>query len=363
MVCALVLMIFGFFAPASQAGQPFDYEALRSLIKGQNVSRIEDLLAKLPDPFLENYILMYASREDPSQAATPFKPRAFLYGDGESGLVISFSGDPRKSGYDSLEVSQFDAKSEKVDFMKISFKNGQAVFEDGIDHPKPASCLRCHMQSRPIWEEIASAPGAYGGRKAGLVGSERENFATFVRENGQNGRYGHLKGLDEKGEAYVARKPAEQMARIMRGQNQQRLARMIRELPGYETYRFEIAAAFSGVEVEDRIGGDFQGLLADTKRLLQSWHDANVRISMRQTGVSQKEAEYAMPDLNQEKIIARLRLIIEGKMGVNMENWSTTFKVDSFTEIGLDRVFENLQRLDPSLKNLVPGCDKLLKRQ
>ena len=372
------MMVFALIAlcaaalPDAWAGPGFDYGALRSLIRDQQITGIDDLVSKLPEVYLENYALMYASREDPSQAATSLKPRAFLYGDGQSGLVISFSGDVNKAGSDVIEISQFDQATNKVDYKLIRFQAGQVIFEDGIDHPQPASCLRCHMDSRPIWEETLSAPGSYGGRKAGLVGSERENFAKFVHENTREGRYSYLKGLDEKGEAYLARKPSERMAALMMEQNQKRLAQLIRSLPEYAKYRFEIAAALSGVDVENRVGGNYANLLNDTKKLLTTWHDANVRMTERLTGASTHEIEYPMPDLHDEERIARVRLIIEEKMGLSMKNWSTTFKVDSFTEIGLDQVYENLQKLDPELKpgladylkatSLLKVCDQLLTK-
>ena len=232
-ICAAAL-------PDAWAGPGFDYGALKTLIRDQQITSINDLVSKLPDEYLENYDLMYASREDPSQAATAFKPRAFLYGDGKSGLVISFRGDVNKAGSDMIEISQFDAGHEQSRPDKvIRFQASQVIFEDGIDHPQPASCLRCQLSdSQPIWEETMSAPGSYGGRERGPDGIRAREFREIRARKYERGTLQLSEGtLTEKGEAYVARKPAERMAKIMMKQNQKRLgssdplASEVREIP------------------------------------------------------------------------------------------------------------------------------------
>src|SRR5262249_28073495 len=120
----LGLILFAAATSLSWASQLFDYQALKTLILDNKITSIEDLLASplFPAEYLENFLLMYSSREVATQAASPLKPRALLYGTGESGLVIGFNGDPAKAGFLDLEIMQFDANTAKFDFKIIEFR-------------------------------------------------------------------------------------------------------------------------------------------------------------------------------------------------------------------------------------------------
>lgn len=172
------------------AAYAFTFEDLRTLIESQNLTRIEDVVERLPEEYRQNYTLMHASRS--LQEATPAFPRAILFGKNAS-LILAFGGSPDLVGYDSLEVIQYRDQSHQFEFRRILFHETSAGKRPEFSPANPTACLSCHTtRLRPNWERYPDWPGAYGSFDDFPNPTELANLKSFWETNGKKGRYRSL---------------------------------------------------------------------------------------------------------------------------------------------------------------------------
>jgi len=180
--------------------EQFNYEDLVALIKKNNFTQIESVLAALPEELRSNYTLVYASRS--LQGANYDNPRTILFGR-DARLIITFNGHPGQRNFDELEVLQFLEHTKDFELRSISFKD-KVIYSD----KNPDTCLSCHGNSpRPIWAsydyEVDGTnqwPGFYGSshdtpQKNAI---EMEAFQRFKENAKTHPRYRHLKLDDER---------------------------------------------------------------------------------------------------------------------------------------------------------------------
>lgn len=197
--CIGLLILFCLLSKHGYAGQ-FNYEDLVALIKKNNFTQIELVLAALPEELRSNYTLVYASRS--LQGSNYDNPRTILFGR-DAKLIVTFNGHPGQRNFDELEVLQFREHTKEFELRSIAFKD-KVIFSE----KNPEACLSCHGNSpRPIWasyEYIVDGtnqwPGFYGSshdtpQKNAI---EMAAFQRFKENAKTHSRYRHLKLDDEQ---------------------------------------------------------------------------------------------------------------------------------------------------------------------
>lgn len=180
----------------AQPGYAFDYEDLTFLIESNNLTSVEQVIAHLPQPFLENYTLAYDSRS--LHGSSYDYPRAVLFGT-DATLVLTFNGDPAHARYQHVEAMQFRQQSNEFEMRSISFED-----DAHLSAKNPPLCLSCHgNRPRPIWSSYSYAdieeqqhwPGFYGSMHdaPSLDSVEAEAYANFQRLATRHPRYRYLK--------------------------------------------------------------------------------------------------------------------------------------------------------------------------
>src|SRR5262249_28814271 len=142
---------------------------------GAPVHSVEELLPLLPRDLRSNFTFVHHSDSPHGErmggrapAITPGHPRAVLFG-ADARVVLAFNGDPRRAGYDVVEIIHFD--DEKAAFVMTRFvlpaavarepALGEAARDNG--RANPPECLHCHgSDPRPLFESYPLWPGFYG---------------------------------------------------------------------------------------------------------------------------------------------------------------------------------------------------------
>jgi hypothetical protein len=177
------------------------FKELETYLQGSGASpSLDGFLDKVAKDYpgtLENFALVYASRS--LQNASPEFPRVIAYGQGFdinsaafTGIVLTFTGDPAKADYNSMEVMSVD-DGKRIQLAEVRFPgtSGAPKIEKN-----PARCVACHGErSRPIWDSYPVWPGAYGSEEDQIDARSEElaNFVQLQAKFGKPGRYKNLK--------------------------------------------------------------------------------------------------------------------------------------------------------------------------
>jgi hypothetical protein len=193
--CGFALLAAVLLAHAP-AGGAFDYEDVVELIRSGKLSSVEQVLARLPAEYLENFTLAYRSRSL-HESSYDF-PRAILFGENAK-LILTFNGSDDQSRFEDLEIMQFRDDEQVFELRSISF-------EDGVSFSgrNPELCRGCHgANPGPIWgsyeysenNEVMHWPGFYGSTHDAPVLNERENkaFERFRSRAAAHPRYRNLR--------------------------------------------------------------------------------------------------------------------------------------------------------------------------
>lgn len=190
-----VLIFYSIFSSAGIR----NIQQLETAISENSIKTVEEVLPLLDADLRTNPLYVYRSRS--SQFGSFENPRAILVS--WDNFVLTFSGDPKKYGYDRLEMFEFDPRKAKFNFAEVIL-DGQNVGK--IDR-NPQRCTACHGNpTRPLWNSYPLWPGLYGaiddsvyfpggavfdGYKS-FVPLEEQNFISFQKNISQHPRYKHL---------------------------------------------------------------------------------------------------------------------------------------------------------------------------
>ena len=168
-IFAIVFMIFAFLAlterPSAARPARFDFPELEKIIRHNQITELDDLLGYLPPVMRKNALLAYDSRGLNRELVTLATPRIVLFNE-DASLVLALTRNPGKkrieTGRDRLEISRFDPKARRFEFMELTFDGVNSPFSRPV--PKnPATCLGCHGQDpRPLFHDYNTWPGFYG---------------------------------------------------------------------------------------------------------------------------------------------------------------------------------------------------------
>src|SRR5204863_43017 len=149
-------------APAVRAGG-FDFAALLTLVRSQDIGSVEELLAALPAPQRTRYALMFESRS--LQGASPENPRVILFGP-DARLILTFNGSPAQRGFRVVETMEFEHGEKEFRLRELVFPDPAAgAAQAQVSEVNPPHCARCHgAPPRPVWDSFPLWPAAYGER-------------------------------------------------------------------------------------------------------------------------------------------------------------------------------------------------------
>lgn len=196
------ILFFQFIFHFTISAMAFTASDLKNLISEnpktkKPVQNMSELLPLLPNEFLENFTLVYDSRSPFKDGITASYPRIILFSK-DARLILTMTGDPKKSGYDLLEYSQFNDSKANFEFAAIPLpdfeKNNKPLSAENIN------CNRCHgSDPRPIFDSYPLWPGFYGSFKDtfaknhSIAKKEEVDYKKFKSTTANAGIYKYLK--------------------------------------------------------------------------------------------------------------------------------------------------------------------------
>jgi hypothetical protein len=245
-----------------------DYATLTQVIEKCDIRTVEKLLPLLPEDYRSSFTLMRKSGSN--QEAGDENPRVILFGK-DAKLILAFNGANADllagkkaipKGFDKVEVIEYDEKNASFGFKEIEFKGDT---QKALINSNPKSCNSCHGDpARPNWEAYNYWAGAYGALDDHIKEGTSEDIALkkWLKNRKANPRYQHLvlenesmksecknKLLKPKSDcngAYsVSGFPNFRFTMHLNQLNYKRIAKMLRESPDFEKYKYAIFAAGS----------------------------------------------------------------------------------------------------------------------
>ena len=188
-----ISLLLGFLLCAAVAqAEVFNFAALQSVMRSQSIGSVEELIAALPAAQRSRYALVFDSRS--LQGATFKDPRVILYGP-DARFTVTFNGDPRQRGFQTVETMEFDDDAKEFRFRELVFTARTSDPSSlAVSEVNPDRCTRCHgTPARPVWDTHPLWPGAYGERYGATPSSkERAGLAAFLSQWATHPRYRHL---------------------------------------------------------------------------------------------------------------------------------------------------------------------------
>lgn len=163
------------------------FDDVQAAINSGRTPTIPSVLASLPEDVRANFTVVYESHS--LQEASYQSPRAIVFSkDGK--LVLTFNGDSKQRGYQTIEIIQYRDQESAFEFRHIDFSGPKPV----ISEKNPEACQDCHGKNlRPIWSNYPNWPGVYGsGHDLFLKGAEFDEFAKWVDLWPNHDRYKYL---------------------------------------------------------------------------------------------------------------------------------------------------------------------------
>ena len=243
--------------PASEGcvklvSSPVDFAGLRKYIETEKILSIENLIPCLPEDMRKNHVLAFKSQS--LQYASYQEPRALL-ASADARFILSFSGNPQKPGFDTLEIIQFNDQGKKFEFKEIKFpvdeKRSAVEF---LEQPK--TCVNCHRQDpRPNWEPYNHWRGFYLGRESSIPPDSEESreYGKFLKGPKNLGRYRSLidyeiTGSGKEGYNDLAKERVRAFGAPIFYLNFLRLQRKLAESPQFEAFKYSMLASLLNCE-------------------------------------------------------------------------------------------------------------------
>ncbi len=148
-----------------------------------NPKSVEEFLTQLPESYKSRYNLQKKGRG--LQEASMKYPRAIVFGD-TAKTIMTFNGHPSQKKFNEIEVMTYDELLKKYEFRVINFQSSKAT----LSEKNPAVCMRCHLDSRPQWDNYPDWIGMYGQENDRMTDEEIANLKS--EEYKSNPRYSAL---------------------------------------------------------------------------------------------------------------------------------------------------------------------------
>lgn len=186
--------------PTSANDSRFDTASLEALLRkspatGMPVDSIGELIPLLPRDLRSNFTFVYDSRSPFRSSISPAYPRAILFLP-DARLVLTFTGDPEKPGFDVLESLSFDDRTARFE-LRI-YPLPAARRRGWQPSAENSNCANCHgSDPRPIFDSYPVWPGFYGSifdtflrDRPGEI--ELKNYRDFLAGNARKQPYENL---------------------------------------------------------------------------------------------------------------------------------------------------------------------------
>lgn len=344
-VAAMIFLFFCLFCSHLQANA-FDEESLKDLIKQKKVQSIEELLPLLPSELLSNFTLVYDSRSPFKGSITTEYPRVILFSR-DTRFVLTFTGHPKKPGYDIVESINFDDNTASFQFYAYDFNNPQGK----SPHLSRQSCKRCHGQDpRPIFDSYPLWPGFYGSvldsfpDGVNTSQNEKQKFKKFLSKQAKQGLYKYLKfppgsavspylepkdlKLNENKEALTHStkfKPNERLGIALTALNKKRIFRQMKKSHLYESQKkailFELLNCGKS-QIE-------QSRLKKVQKLMRLENRDRIK-RMAAIGRDNFHELLQMQELKFYTAIAQVDWVAE-QLKISREEWSMALEPNSFS--------------------------------
>ncbi len=257
--------------PTLQEDQ-LSFTQLKNIIQNPNcnVRSISDVLEILPESFRSNYSMFYRSRSLQGPHKDDFlNPRALVFGNlPKSNLVISFNGRASQPGHNGLEILEINTKGGADDlnifrYFDIEFPFAEAEIGDKswaevqnkilFSTANPPRCTACHGQpARPIFPGYPDWEGSFASIHAGpLPVGELDGINKYLAKvsSTEVSRYQKLiKNTIFSPEYFFFNQTNSALNHYLGDANAIRVARLVKQTPQYEQYRYAFAGAFMSCE-------------------------------------------------------------------------------------------------------------------
>lgn len=232
-----------FLINSAHAVGPFTIKNVENILNARNYTKIEDVLRTFPAEQRSSYTLVHSTNS--LQGADAKNPRVIMYGP-DATFIVAFNGNPNYSGYDKLEMIQFDRPTAKFRFFDTYRDSNNAIKVQ----EQTTNCTTCHETDlRPNWQPYAEWPGTYGSIDDALQARESPkdeitNLKEFLKTAESHPRYSVLVDLVDgyKLPGTMRTKQLHNTNFTFRiyNLNMLRMVRMLQETPGYDKYKYAI---------------------------------------------------------------------------------------------------------------------------
>jgi hypothetical protein len=334
-------------APAADAGS-FDFGALRSLLEGQDIGSIEELLAALPAPLRAHHALMFESRS--LQGASLENPRVILFGP-DARFILTFNGSPSQRGFRVVETMEFDGATKEFRLRELSFPERPAGAESVlVSEVNPARCVRCHgAPPQPVWDSFPLWPGAYGERYgARLSARERAGLAAFLAQQPTHARYRQLLGVQRFADpqtfhpsavsqysAAAQEPPNAELGIALSRLQAQVIARELVQRPAFTTYQYALLGL-----VDSSCGGlaEFYPdvLWREERGPLERFARYTAAANLREAQLKAARAAggghpaRGLGTPSGDDTLVQLRFVAQSALGVDTRRWSLALEKDTY---------------------------------
>ena len=326
----------------------FDFAALQSLIRSQDIGSVEELVAALPPTQRNRYALVFESRS--LQGASFDSPRAILFGP-DARLIVTFNGSPAQRGFRAVETMEFDAEAKEFRLRELLFPERAAGADRVVvSEINPQRCTRCHgVPARPVWDTFPFWPGAYGVRyRVDLSRRERTGLSAFLAQQATHPRYRHLLDVYRFAEPQTFRAsarsqyvgipeepPNAELAISLGKLQSQAIARQLARQSAFDSYRYVLLG------VADHACGGLAEFYPDSlwrgerdrfERFARNTALANARQARLKAArvATSSGAAVAASAATSENALLQLRFVAESALGMSTQNWTLALEKGTY---------------------------------
>jgi hypothetical protein len=366
-----------------------------------SVYTVDDFLGVLPGDWLGRANFIHAP-ESETQGGSYEYPRTVI-STANADLILTFNGNPADRGFDRIELLRFDEFNSRSSSAEIIFPADRAGGNQSGLRPfiveNPPSCLRCHTTERfnpggiargdtevmPLMDPYPFWPGWYGSyHDLAPWGhtEERWQLERFSSSLSSLPRYRHLLLAGPITTYIETKRRNTDFNSVLFEQNSKRMARRLGELPEFERYKYAIFGALLDAPIAQSFlpslpfatRSYFQTLsdtMAGARATARRLEERHLQLEHRSIVNNRSYDQFHDPRTQmQVRRAAKLRHLVENRMGHSMRGWSLSIRPDFVFDEGgvyLDTTLKYLAaetaKSDPEIARIFPeNWEKTLLR-
>jgi cytochrome c553 len=370
---ALATLAGGLSVPAPCA-TPMTDRLLQS-ISEQRVTTLEGALRLLPTSTRSHFALVFNSRS--LQEASFENPRAVLFGN-DARFVVTFNGKAGQRGFDTLEIMEFDDRSNRFAFREIQFSGDSTPGQGAsVSEANPAKCGACHGQpQRPVWDTFPAWPGAYGEQyRAPLTRPELDGLGAFLKAQPTHPRFQALEAVQVFADPYTfvpgakvlyagaeIEPPNAVLSQLLAKLNARMIAHELAAAPRFQTYRYALLGALSrecGPLDSYFTGATGHALGAGAAAFSERSDRATARqLASKALRLQPGVSEVAARSSADVERLDTFRFLVEAFLGLSTAQWTPSLEKETF-DFSAQHPFA--LELDAQLRAIVAASDASLQ--